>query len=166
MDLTPWLVVIHILSVFGFLAVHGINMGVLLRLRKERDRGRLVTLLEFSTTYLTAMYIFLLLLLVSGIVLSIIGGFWTSGQLWLWVSLGLLIVLTVAMYYLETFPLTIVRSGLGMQSYQDKKKGIMPTPVSDADLEPLLMAQRPIVGAWLGVIVIVIITALMTLKPF
>ena len=166
MDIKPWLVVIHVLSVFGFLAVHGINMGVLLRMRKERDRGRLATLLEFSTMYLTALYLFLLTLLVSGIALGIIGGFWTSGQLWLWVSLGLLIALTVLMYYFETAPLTLVRSGLGIQGYQDKKKGIMPTPVSDPDLELLLMAPRPVIGAWVGVIVIVIITALMIIKPF
>jgi hypothetical protein len=166
MDIQPWLKVIHILSVFGFLAVHGINMGVLFRVRKERDRGRLATLLEFSTAYLTALYVFLLLLLVSGIALGIVGGFWTGGRLWLWAALGLLIALTVAMYYFGTEPLTAMRSGLGIQGYQDKKKGIMPTPVSDADLEPLLMAQRPLIGAWLGVIVIVIITALMVIKPF
>jgi hypothetical protein len=166
MDIKPWLVVLHILSAFGFLAVHGISMGVLLRVRKERDRGRLATLLEFSATYLNALYLFLLLLLVTGIASGILGGFWTNGQLWLWVSLGLLIALVVAMYYFGTEPFTAMRSGLGIQGFQDRKKGIMPTPVSDAELEVLLTARRPLIGAALGIGTIVVIAALMEMKPF
>ena len=166
MDIKPWLVVLHILSAFGFLAVHGISMGILFRVRKERDRGRLATLLEFSTTYLNAMYLFLLLLLVSGIASGILGGFWTNGQLWLWVSLGLLIALVVAMYYFMTEPFAAMRSGLGIQGMQDRKKGIMPTPVGDAELAVLLTARRPVTGAALGVAAIAVITVLMKMKPF
>lgn len=166
MDIKPWLVVLHVLSAFGFLAVHGISMGVLLRVRKERDRGRLAALLEFSTTYLNALYLFLLLLLVSGIASGILGGFWTNGELWLWVSLGLLIALVVAMYYFMTDPFVAMRSGLGIQSMQDAKKGIMPTPVADAELAVLLTARRPVAGAALGIGTIVVITWLMAMKPF
>jgi hypothetical protein len=165
-DLKPWLVVLHVLSAFGFLAVHGISMGVFFRVRKERDRGRLTTLLEFSTTYLNALYLFLLALLVTGIASGILGGYWTSGQLWLWVSLGILIALTVAMYYFMSEPLTAMRSGLGIQGYQDKKKGVMPTAVSDEELEPLLIARRPMIGAAMGIGGIVVITWLMEMKPF
>lgn len=166
MDIKPWLVVLHVLSAFGFLAVHGISMGVLFRVRKERDRGRLAALLEFSPTYLNALYLFLLVLLVSGIAAGILGGFWTNGELWLWVSLGLLIALTVAMYYFMTEPFVAMRSGLGIQGMQDKKKGIMPTPVGDAELAVLLTARRPVVGAALGIGTIVVITWLMEMKPF
>lgn len=166
MDIRPWLVVLHVLSAFGFLAIHGISMGVLLRVRKERDRGRLATLLEFSTTYLNALYLFLLALLVTGIASGILGGFWTSGQLWLWVSLGLLIALVVAMYYFMSAPFTAMRSGLGIPSMQDLKKGTVPTPVPDAELAVLLMARRPLVGAALGIGTIVVIATLMEMKPF
>ena len=166
MDIKPWLVVLHVLSAFGFLAVHGISMGVLFRVRKERDRGRLATLLEFSATYLNALYLFLLLLLVTGIVSGILGGFWTNGQLWLWVSLGLLIALVGAMYYFMTEPFTAMRSGLGIQGMQDRKKGIMPTPAADAELAVLLTSRRQISGAALGVATIVVITWLMEMKPF
>jgi hypothetical protein len=166
MDIKPWLVILHVLSAFGFLAVHGISMGVVFRVRKERDRGRLATLLEFSATYLNALYLFLLLLLVTGIASGILGGYWTSGQLWLWVSLGLLIALTVAMYYFMTEPFVAMRSGLGIQGMQDKKKGIVPTPVSDAELAVLLTARRPVIGAALGIGTIVVIAALMEMKPF
>jgi hypothetical protein len=165
-DIKPWLVVLHILSAFGFLAVHGISMGVWFRVRKERDRGRLTTLLEFSATYLSALYVFLLVLLVSGVAAGIVGGRWTNGELWLWVSLGLLIALVVAMYYLMTAPFAAMRSGLGIQSMQDRKNGIMPTPVADAELAVLLTARRPLIGAALGIGTIVVITWLMAMKPF
>ncbi len=166
MDLKPWLVVLHVVSAFGFLAVHGISMGVLFRVRKERDRGRLMTLLEFSATYLNALYLFLLLLLVSGIAAGIAGGLWTNGELWLWVSLGLLIALVVAMYYFMTAPFAAMRSGLGIQGVEGRKKGIMPTPVADAELAVLLTAGRPLIGAALGVGTIVVITWLMEIRPF
>ena len=166
MDIKPWLILLHILSAFGFLAVHGISMGVFFRVRKERERARLATLLEFSATYLNALYLFLLLLLVSGIASGILGGLWTNGQLWLWVSLGLLIALVVAMYYFMTEPFSAMRSGLGIASMQDRKKGIMPTPVGDAELAVLLTSRRPVGGAALGIGTIVVITWLMEMKPF
>ncbi len=166
MDIKPWLAFIHILAVFGFLAIHGISMGVLFRVRKERDRGRLAALLEFSALYAGAMYAFLLALLVSGIASGIAGGWWTNGQLWLWVSLVLFIVIAGAMYGLSTVPFVAMRSGLGIPSLQDRKKGIMPTPVSDEELALLLASPRPVYGAALGVAGIVVITWLMMAKPF
>ena len=42
----------------------------------------------------------------------------------------------------------------------------MPTPVSDDELERLLMAPRPLMGAAVGIGGIVVITWLMTMKPF
>ena len=46
--LYPWLLVLHVLSAFAFLAVHGVSMGVWWRVRRERDRARLVSLLGLS----------------------------------------------------------------------------------------------------------------------
>ncbi len=46
--LYPWLLVLHVTSALAFLAVHGISMGVWWRIRRERDRAKLVTLLELS----------------------------------------------------------------------------------------------------------------------
>jgi hypothetical protein len=65
-----------------------------------------------------------------------------------------------------TEPFAAMRSGLGIQGMQDKKKGIMPTPASDAELAVLLTARRPVTGAALGVGTIVVITWLMEMKPF
>ena len=106
------------------------------------------------------------MLLVSGVAAGIVGGRWTNGELWLWVSLGVLIATTVAMYYLMTYPVAAIRSGLGIQGMDDKKKGIMPTPVSDAELEVLLTSRRPVIGAAVGIGAILVITWLMEMKPF
>ena len=35
----PWLVLLHVLGVFGFLMAHGISSGVALELRREREPG-------------------------------------------------------------------------------------------------------------------------------
>jgi hypothetical protein len=103
---------------------------------------------------------------VTGIASGILGGYWTNGQWWLWIALGLLLAIATAMYYFMSGPLTAMRSGLGIQGYQDKKKDVMPTPVSDEELERLLMAPRPLMGAAIGIGGIVVITWLMEMKPF
>ncbi len=87
MDLTPyrsWLVLLHILSVFAFLPVHGVSMTVALRLRHERDRARIGAYLDLSNVYLGGMYGTLGLLLLFGILSGIAGAWWTSGRAGSW----------------------------------------------------------------------------------
>ena len=41
-----WIVFLHVAGAFGFLLAHGVSVAVLLRLRKERKRERITTLLD------------------------------------------------------------------------------------------------------------------------
>ena len=43
-----WLVLLHLAGVFMFLVAHGVSVGVLFRLRKERDPAKVATMLELS----------------------------------------------------------------------------------------------------------------------
>ena len=169
MDLSPyqpWLVFIHVAAAFAFIAAHGISMGVFFKLRRERDRAKLTTLLEFSGTSITTLYIAFLVLLLGGIAAGIVGGWWTGGRLWIWVSLGLLIVITVLMYALMTTTYVKVRQALGIPSMSDSKKGIVPEPASDEALDALLTSSRPTIGAVLGIAGLLVIIWLMVVKPF
>jgi amino acid transporter len=74
-DLTPyvrWIVFLHVLGAFMFVAGHGVSMFAVFAVRKERDRAKLATLLDLSGWSLAVAGIGLLVLFVSGIVAGIV----------------------------------------------------------------------------------------------
>ncbi len=170
MDLTPWmplLRLVHVLSAFAFVLVHGASAMVTFKLRGERDRTRIQALLELSNAYLNWFYVAVGVLLLAGILSGIAGGQWTSGRVWLWASLGLLVGIMVAMYLIATPHFDALRHALGLPTYNDvRKKLAPPAPATDADLAVLLGSPRPIQAAAIGIGGIAIIVALMMLKPF
>src|SRR6185312_9463566 len=103
--LYPWLLVLHVTSAFAFLAVHGVSMGVWWRVRRERDRSKLVPLLELSSSFILPMMLAGLLLIISGVLVGIAAAWWFNGQLWLWVSMVLLVAIVVLMNPLISIPL-------------------------------------------------------------
>ncbi len=162
----PWLLVLHVLCVFAFLAIHGVSMGVWWRVRRERDRSRLIPLLELSAAAITPMSVAGLLLIVSGVLVGVAGTWWFNGQWWLWVSIGLLVLIVGVMTPLVAIPLNGVRRGLGVPIRADLKAGTSPAPVDDVSLDRLLRDRRPLIGGSLAIAGIVLITWLMESKPF
>jgi len=170
MDLTwlrPWLVLVHVLAVFVFLVAHGTAVMLSLRIRRETDRDRLVRGLELSGTSAPLLYLSLLVILVSGIVGGIVGGWWTSGRLWIWASLGLLILLVVLMYVLPLAHFDAVRHALGQSTYGDvRKQRPPPPPAGDEELAAVLASPVPLVTTVIGFGGIAALTWLMVMKPF
>jgi hypothetical protein len=164
--LYPWLLVLHVSSALAFLAVHGVSMGVWWRVRRERDRAKLVPLLELSSSFVTPMMVAGLLLIVSGVTVGIAAAWWFNGQWWLWVSMVLLVVIVVLMNPLVAIPMWEIRRGLGLPTRADRMAGTSPEPVDDAALERLAADRRPTVGAAIAIVGIVLITWLMETKPF
>lgn len=74
-------VFIHVMGVMGFLLVHGIAVGVSLRLRKERDPPRVRAPLELSFASVGGTHMFMFVLVITGIVVGFMGGWW--GMLWI-----------------------------------------------------------------------------------
>jgi hypothetical protein len=162
----PWLLVLHVVSALAFLAIHGVSMGVWWRVRQERDRTRLMPLLDLSAGFITPMMLAGLLLIVSGVLVGIAGAWWFNGQWWLWASIGLLVVIVGVMTPLISIPMSTMRRGLGMPTRADHKAGIVPAPVDDVELDRLLLDRRPAIGASVAIGGIVLITWLMETKPF
>jgi hypothetical protein len=165
-DLYPWLLVFHVLSVLAFLAIHGVSMGVWWRVRRERDRAKLMAWFELSGSFVMPMLASGLLLIVSGVLVGVAAGWWFNGQWWLWVSIVLLAAIVQSMNSLNAIPLVEMRRGLGIPSRADHKAGTVPTPVDDATLDALLRDRRPLAGSVFAITGIVVITWLMETKPF
>ena len=107
-----WVVFLHVLGAFGFLMAHAVSTAVVLRLRREREMERIKALLELSQLSLIGMYIFVMVLLGSGILAGFMGNWW--GQWWIWVAIGIPIALSAVMYPLGTQGLGRVQKVVGL----------------------------------------------------
>ncbi|MEX2420466.1 MAG: hypothetical protein WD670_01475, partial [Actinomycetota bacterium] len=52
-----WWKFLHVAGVITFVLFHGVSVFAALRVRKERDRERIATLLQFSGSSLLGMYV-------------------------------------------------------------------------------------------------------------
>ena len=148
-----WWKFVHIVGALGFLAAHGATAAVALRLRKEREPGRVRALLDLSRSTRSWMYVSLLVLLVGGIVTGFQGHYWGRG--WIWAGLGTLVAMVLA-----AFPLAV-------PYYIGVRKAVAPdAKTSKADLETLLRSRRPVVIAVVETAGLLVIVWLMVLKPF
>ena len=168
MDLTPyigWIIFLHVLGAFLFVAGHGVSMFVAFRVRAETaDRARMAALLDFSGTALVVAYVGLLLLFGGGIVAGIVLGSW--GRAWIWVSLVLFIGIAIAMTPLGISYFNRLRLALGIRTRDLKPTDPDPVPASDAALAEILKARNPELLLLVGAGGFVVILWLMMFKPF
>lgn len=158
------IVVVHVLGVLLFALAHGVSAAVLLRIRTERDAGALRTLLDLSRRSVNAMSVGFLLWFLSGILAGFSGNWWTSGRLWIWVSLVIAIVITALMTPMGRFYLDRIRRALGV----DPKSGAYdPTAqVDSVALQAAIASGQPALLASIGIVGLLVIAWLMVAKPF
>jgi hypothetical protein len=92
------------------------------------------------------------------------GDFW--GSLWLWIAIGVLVLVIGAMYPMGSLHYANVRRAVGQKAYGDAKDAPPPEPLSGPELEALLSSNRPFALAAVGGIGLLVIIWLMVMKPF
>ncbi|HVN55572.1 MAG TPA: hypothetical protein VMT46_14660 [Anaerolineaceae bacterium] len=166
MSVYPWVVLIHVISAFGFVMAHGVSVVVLFRLQGERDRERICTLLELSRATLNPMYITLILVLITGIAGGFLAKWWRMG--WIWLALAVFFALSFVMgrygrAYFET-----LRSALGIAA-PNQSENRAPIPVTaetPEQLRTLIASGHSRLLAWSGLGGLAVILLLMLMKPF
>lgn len=143
---------LHLLGAFLFVAAHGATATVTFEIRKERDPGRIRTLLDLSRATRKLMYVSFLLLVGAGVALGFVGGWWWAG--WIWTSLVLFALLFVA-----AFPLAV-------PYFRAIRRELERDPVDEAALGRLLASPRGVVLAWVETLGLGVILWLMVYKPF
>ncbi len=164
MNWYPWLVLAHVLGAFGFALGHGVSVHAAFKLRGERDRGRIEALLDLSQTSLFLLYGSLLVLLAAGITAAFVGDWW--GRLWIWTSIGILVVIIATMYVVASPYYMGLRKALGRPGHEPKEGEAPPEPMTPEQLTDQLRSARPVWLAVVGGVGLVLIIALMILKPF
>ena len=161
----PWLVLFHIVAAFAFVLSHGASSAVALVLRRQNDAERVRALLELSRSTAVAMYVSLALMLASGILVGFSGHWWS--QIWIWLSLGLLVLIGVSMSILGSYYFNQVRVAVGLPpTYGGKQSDVAQEPAAPEELHALLRSRRPIAVSVIDVAGLVVILWLMVLKPF
>lgn len=96
-----WLLYLHILSVLALLGTHGVSMTVLYAIRRERDRARILSLVQLSGQATVPMYVSILAIVAFGVLLAFKLHLW--GRTWIWLSI-IVLVATIGLMYLTAKP--------------------------------------------------------------
>lgn len=161
-----WLVFAHILGIFGFLLAHGTAAAVAFALRRQREVERVRVLLDLSRGVTMVANVSLLVLLAAGITAGFMGNWW--GQGWIWVSLGLFILIGVTMTLLGSRPLNRLRqlAHAGNPSRSETISHSSLDTSAEKQLAVLLAATHPWLLTVIGGGGLVLILWLMMFKPF
>ncbi len=126
-------------------------------IRREHNRGRIESLLGFSSKTVVAMYIALGAVVGSGLWLGFeVSAFFS--QTWFWLSLSLLAVIT-ALMWLMARPF-----GKRIRAACEIRPSGVPR-VSDTELEELLLSNRTHVISAIGFLGLGVILYLMVFRP-
>jgi hypothetical protein len=167
MDLSPyigWIVFLHVLGAFMFVAGHGVSMFVVFKVRRETDRARLGALLDLSGTSLGVAGIGLLVLFLSGILAGLVNASW--GRWWIWIALGLFIAISLVMTPVGGTYLRNLRLAIGQRPRNLKPGEPDPVPATDSELALMQATRVPETLLWIGAGGFVIILWLMKFRPF
>lgn len=153
-----WLVYLHILGALGFVLGHGTTSAVTLLLRSQTDADQVRSWLSLarSNVVLGITWASLLLILISGVWAGFVGGWW--GDWWIWLSLALLIIITLVMGFIGRGYFDRINAALGVEPAGE--------PVSQSELEAVLARSPAVALAVVGLGGIAVITWLMMFKPF
>ena len=151
-----WWVLLHIAGAFGFVMAHGVSAYAVLRLRHERDAGRVSQLLEMSSSSVGVMWNAIGLLLLGGILAGFTGHFW--GQGWIWGAILLRVAVTIAMYVVATPWVKRLRTVSAAMAEGSRA-------VSQEQFEGILRSRRPFTIAAIGFAGLLAIVFLMIFKP-
>ena len=158
------IVLVHVVGVILFVVAHAVSVAVLFLIQRQRDPSALRRLLALSRQSLLVALIGLALWFLGGILAGFSGNWWTSGRLWIWVSLALAVVLIGLMTPMGRLYFNRVREAVGI----DPQTGAVNSEarVDPAAVEAAVASGQPVLLAALGTIGLLAIFWLMLAKPF
>jgi membrane protein YdbS with pleckstrin-like domain len=78
------------------MVAHGTSIAISFRMKQEQDMSKVKTMLDLSGSVWIAMMLSLLVAGIAGIVMGFMLSWWS--QWWIWVSIVLLLVITIWMF--------------------------------------------------------------------
>lgn len=151
-----WLLFLHIASVLALLGTHGTSITVLYRIRRERDRARILDLVTLSGETILPMYVSLAAIVVTGVLLGLkVHAF---SLWWIWAAIAILVVVAALMGAIARPYFARVK-----EACQMRPSGV--PRVSDEELLEILHASTAHVLSAIGGIGLLAILYLMIFQP-
>jgi hypothetical protein len=151
-----WAKWVHIASVLVFLSAHGASMAVLYRIRRERDRDKILSFITLSGETSKPMYVALLAIVASGTYLGIrLSSF---RHWWIWTAIGILVATTGLMTAVAKPYFDRIKMACAMRPSGVPRK-------SDEELIGLLTSPRAHAITLIGVAGLLWILYLMVFQP-
>jgi hypothetical protein len=161
--LIPWFVFLHILGSLTFYMAHGASAAMALKVRKETDFARIRAMLDLSASTIAVMSIAFLVMALTGLAMAFMMQLW--GRIWVWLSVILLILVTVAMVsYSGQFH--ELRRLVGMPYRQGNKEKPAAAPASPMEVAAQLGKIQAAPLILVGYVLPAFILWLMIFKPF
>ena len=163
-SLYEWIRFLHMVAAITFMVSHGTSIAISFRLKKEEDVERIKTMLDISGSMWIAMILSLLVALIAGIVMGFMLKWWS--QWWIWVSIVLLVVITVWMFQVGQSTYHQLRRTLGMPFQAGSKEMPAQEPAPPEETTALIARTRPGLMLLVGYGGFVVVIWLMMFKPF
>lgn len=155
--LYEWVKYLHIASAIGFVAVHGASIVVLYAARRERDRKRILAMLDASGRTAIAMYVMLGGIVGTGLWLGALRHLWLEKR-WFWLAL-IVLAATTGLMLAVAKPFTArIRAACEMRPTGVPRK-------SDEELAEILGSGRVHVITLIGVVSLLLLLYLMMFRP-
>jgi phosphoglycerol transferase MdoB-like AlkP superfamily enzyme len=161
-DWYPWVVTAHVIGAFGFVMAHGVSAIVAFRLPRAASADEARQLLGLSSASLSVAYASLLVLLAAGIAAGFMGSWW--GHAWIWISIGVLLLVAVLMYAVGTSYYVGIRKALAADA-DALADGPGAARAAAFDVTALSASRRGYALALIGGVGLAVLVALMELKP-
>ena len=160
----PALVLLHVLSAFAFVLLHGPSVVAMMLLRRERELGRVQLLLGLSRDAAGWSWAAWGVLTLTGALLALAEHTWTRP--WVWGSAVVLVLITGAMSPLAARAFNEARHAAGLPYFDGR--GIQPARPADpralaAALDTIRARSVPVL--LIGVVGLVALVWLMVAKP-
>jgi hypothetical protein len=158
-----WLVFFHLSSVAGFLLAHGASAAMGLRLRSETSTEAIKSLTDLSSRSSPVMYVFLVLIVLTGVLLGFQGSYWGHG--WIWVAIAVLVI-TIGLMNVLGVRYNAIRVAVGLPArFNRRASAAASTAPPDEIRREVESAPRDLITA-IGVVALLVLFWLMIVKPF
>jgi hypothetical protein len=163
-SLYEWIKFLHVVAAVTFMVTHGTSIAISFRLKGEQDVTKIKTLLDISGSMWIAMMLSLLVAGIAGIVLGFMLSWWS--QWWIWVSIVLLLMITIWMFQIGQGTYHPLRKTLGMPYMARGRDMPAEEPASEEESQAWIAKTRPGLMLLVGYGGFVVIIWLMMFKPF
>ncbi len=165
MSLYAWIKWLHILAVLIFFFSHGVSMAVAFNLAAEKNPDRQRALLDLSRWPIRPMSMSLVFVMILGVTLIFVAGWWA--HVWAWLALALLLAMSVWMTSYGRRIYSPIRKALGLPYMTGAGRANPPVePASMEEVQAAIARSNPRLLTYVGLVFTLVILWLMIFKPF